>query len=62
MKRAFFTSCVECGSDKPNHSGVCGNCAPLYLNEPMIDDTCSCLQCREGLTHIMPCSKEGGDE
>lgn len=30
MKRHFFTTCGECGNDRPNYSGICDGCAPMY--------------------------------
>lgn len=42
MKRsdALFKSCCECGSDRPNHSGVCGQCERDhgYAERPFVDD------------------------
>ncbi len=26
MKRAYFTTCAECGGPHPNEKGVCANC------------------------------------
>jgi predicted ATP-dependent serine protease len=29
-KRAFFSTCAECGCNQPNHSGVCDRCAVTH--------------------------------
>lgn len=54
-RAAFFTTCIECGSSHPSHSGVCDHCAPLYA-----DDSCDCAVCRSdpGRAGIVPCEKE----
>ncbi|WP_156029003.1 hypothetical protein [Sphingobium sp. DC-2] len=30
MKRHFFTTCGECGGERPNYSGICADCDPMY--------------------------------
>lgn len=56
-----MTRCAMCSSTAPVDYGLlCAACRAEDSNR-LIDDVCSCVQCREGLTHIMPCSKEGGD-
>ena len=38
MKRAYVTTCSECGGDRPNYSGICDGCAPEYADPPFVDD------------------------
>lgn len=28
--KRLFRSCVECGQERPNYSGICDACKPLY--------------------------------
>lgn len=56
MKRsdAMFLTCVECGSNRPNHSGLCPTCEQQYD----VLTGCDCKVCRSDLAGITPCEKD----
>ena len=34
--KRLFRSCVECGQERPNYSGICDACKPLYPDMPPV--------------------------
>lgn len=51
---AWFKTCVECGCQRPNHSGLCTECEALYRCN-------DCPACRSKTAVNYPCKKEAGD-
>lgn len=48
--------CAMCGNKPADRGLMCPPCREA--DRAFSDDCCQCVQCREGLTHIMPCSKD----
>lgn len=34
--KRLFRSCVECGRERPNYSGICDACKPFYPDMPPV--------------------------
>ena len=63
MKRAYFTTCAECGGPHPNEKGVCSRCEVEhgYANDNRVEG-CDCPSCRSDMARIAPCMKDAAHD